>query len=100
MDDERSEVCSNCRFLEYRQCHRNAPISDFGDWQEAVLAWLFKLYWKDDEEIEDKSIHDIMGNYTEVNFQCYAHWPMIERPDEEWCGEWKPIPIHRPAIGG
>jgi hypothetical protein len=80
--------CASCRFLEYRTCRRHAPRSDWGDGQQALLAWLFKLYWKGDAEIDSENIREVESKYIDVGFQAYARWPHIESPDEDWCGDW------------
>jgi hypothetical protein len=89
MSDEK--VCASCCYFEFGMCHRHAPQPYWLHAHTALIASLFRLYWKGDEEISRETLDDIMKKYADVSNHEYEFvaWPFIKFPDEDWCGDWK-----------
>jgi hypothetical protein len=93
-DEEMSdpkETCGSCYFFQSGACHRHAPQPAWFALQTAVIASLFKQYWKGDSEVDNESLDEICSKYVEVSNHNYEFvtWPFIRFPDEDWCGDWK-----------
>jgi hypothetical protein len=90
--------CRSCRFFDRSACHRRAPLPVDYRLTE-VLCWLMKFDDRDDPELAEMSPQEIRENYVWVGHGFSPHWPQIEDPDEDWCGEWEGGDNHREQGG-
>jgi hypothetical protein len=88
---DRKESCALCYYFDSFKCRRHAPQPAWQEWQFAVLASLFRQYWKGDPEVDKESLDQIASKYCDVSNHRleFVAWPFIRFPEEEWCGDWK-----------